>query len=172
MEDLITVKVKRNSHVRFGNISSLEKKSNHKLTLFEKIFLINLGSTQYLLEILTECAISIRIVRQEEKNDLIIRDVMMLKKITKQIILIATSSIHKNELTLEVLEEVRNSRKGIGVILLKYNFGFYREIKEIGYNPNTSAVFRKYHILRNKRIVADVEETFLAMRVQGGPGGI
>jgi chorismate-pyruvate lyase len=161
MKDLIIVKLKQYSHVRPVNLSTLEKRCNHKLTLFEKIFLINLGSTQYLLEVLTESAISIRIVRQVEDNDLISRNVMMLQKITKQSILIATSSIHKNELTPEVLAELRNSHKGIGVILLNSSFGFYREIREIGYNLHTSTVFRKYQILHDRRIIADVEETFL-----------
>lgn len=164
MKNLITLIIAQNGHVSANNISSLEKRCNHKLTLFEKIFLINLGSTQQLLEVLSGCAISIKIVRHEEESDFIRRDVIMFKKATKQIILIATSILYKNELPPHVLEEVRESHKGIGVILLKYNFGFYRQIREIGYNSSTSTVFRKYQILYNKKIVADIEEIFLIGR--------
>jgi hypothetical protein len=164
MKNLITLNVTQHGHVSASNISSLEKRCNHKLTLFEKIFLINLGSTQELLEVLMDCAISIKIARHEEEKDFVRRDVKMLQKVTKQIILIATSLLYKNELPPPVLEEVRESHKGIGVILLKYNFGFYRKIREIGYNSNTSSVFRKYQILWNRKIVADIEETFLLRR--------
>jgi hypothetical protein len=161
MKNLITVNVTRHSHVSASNISSLEKKCNYKLSLFEKIFLINLGSTQQLLEVLTDCDVSIKIVRHEEENDFIRRDVKMVQKMTKEIILVATSFLYKNELPPDVLEELRESHNGIGLILLKYNFGFYRKIREIGYNSSTSSVFRKYQILCNRNIVADIEETFL-----------
>ena len=161
MKKLITVNVTRHSHVSASNISSLEKKCNHKLTLFEKIFLINLGSTQQLLEVLTGSAVSIKIVRHEEENDFIRRDVKMVQKMTKEIILVATSFLYKNEIPPHVVEELRDSHNGIGLILLKYNFGFYRKIREIGYNSSASSVFRKYQILCNRKIVADIEETFL-----------
>jgi chorismate-pyruvate lyase len=164
MKSLITLRVTQHGHVSPHNISSLEKRCNHKLTLFEKIFLINLGSTQQLLEVLSGCAISIKIVRHEEESDFIRRDVIMFKKVTKQILLNATSILYKNELPAHVLEVVRDSHKGIGVILLKYNFGFYRKIREIGYNSSTSSVFRKYQILCNRKIVADIEEIFLLGR--------
>ena len=164
MKSLITLGITQHGHVSANNISSLEKRCNHKLTLFEKIFLINHGSTQQLLEVLSGYAISIKIVRHEEESDFIQRNVIMFKKATKQIMLIATSILYKNELPPQVLEEVRSSHKGIGVILLKYNFGFYRKIREIGYNSSTSTVFRKYQILCNRKIVADIEEIFLLGR--------
>jgi hypothetical protein len=164
MKSLISLSITQHGHVSANNISSLEKRCNHKLKLFEKIFLINLGSTQQLLEVLSGCTISIKIVRHEEESDFIRRDVIMFKKATKQIILSATSILYKKELPPHVLEEVRDSHKGIGVIFLKYNFGFYRKIREIGYNSSISSVFRKYQILSNRKIVADIEEIFLLGR--------
>lgn len=161
MKNLITLNITRHNHVTSGNISNLEKRCNHKLTLFEKIFMINLGSTQQLLEILTNSAVSIEVIKHEEEKDLIRRDVKMLEKETKDMLLVATSYVYKNELPCRVLEELRSLNNGIGIILLKYNLGIYRRIRKIGYDRSASSVFRKYEMLCNRRTLAEIEETFL-----------
>ena len=73
----------------------------------------------------------------------------------------ATSHIYKAQLPLNVLKELRLKDSGIGAILLKHNVATFRRIRKIGYNKQSSSVFRIYEILHNGNVLAQVNETFI-----------
>jgi chorismate-pyruvate lyase len=159
MKNLITL-VSTYPYLRLGHICKLEKRSKHNFTLAERIFLVHLGPTQQLLEILSKSRITFEVINHEEKENTIRRDVKMFVKKSK-VLVMATSHIYKAQLPLNVLKELRLKNSGIGAILLKHNVATFRRIRKIGYNKQSSSVFRIYEILHNGNVLAQVNETFL-----------
>jgi hypothetical protein len=67
---MFTINVKSNSTI-LNDILKLEKRSSIKLNSFEKILLMNNGTTELFLQILSNSLTKIVIIQQIEKNNII-----------------------------------------------------------------------------------------------------
>lgn len=161
MKHLITIDLDGLTYVTPDNIRALETKCGHKFTFEEKIFLINVGTTQQFLEILADSQTYLRVTKQFERANFIKRNVEILEKKKNDVLALASSKIYKNELPRSVVEEVRSRNNGIGVILLKHHLWTHRKIKKIGYDKDKPGLFRNYELLYNKHVAADISEILL-----------
>ena len=161
MKHLITIDLQGSTYVTPDNIHTLETKCGHEFSFQEKIFLVNLGTTQQLLEILVNSQTYVRVTKQFEKADVIKRNVEILAKKKDDVLVLATAKIYKNELPQKVIEEVRSRNNGIGVILSRHHLWTHRNIKRIGYDKDRSGLFRNYELLYNKHVAADITEILL-----------
>lgn len=161
MKHLITIDLQGSAYVTPDNIRTLETKCGHEFSFQEKIFLVNLGTTQQLLEILANSQTYVRVTKQLEMADVIKRNVEILAKRKGDVLVLATAKIYKNELPQKVVEEIRSRNNGIGVILSRHHLWTHRNIKRIGYDTDRSGLFRNYELLYNKHVAADISEILL-----------
>jgi chorismate-pyruvate lyase len=160
MKTIITLIVSDYPYLRLDQIYKLEKRCKQNFTLAERIFLVHLGPTQQLLEILSNSHITFEVITHDEKKGTIRRDVKISVKKSKLLVM-ATSYIYKAQLPFNALMELRQNKSGIGAILLKQNLATVRRIRKIGYDKQLASVFRSYEILRNGNVLARINETFV-----------
>ena len=157
---MFIINVKSNSTI-LNDILKLEKRSNIKLNSFEKILLINNGTTEQFLQILSNSLTKIVIMQQREKNNIITRKINIITKDQGKILAVANSIIYLKNLPNEIKYEIRKGEKGIGMIILENKLETYKRITEIGYNSKESYIYRKYKLLSGKHIISRVIENFL-----------
>ena len=157
---MFIINVKSNSTI-LNDILKLEKRSNIKLNSFEKILLINNGTTEQFLQILSNSLTKIVIMQQTEKNNIITRKINIITKDQGKILAVANSIIYLKNLPNEIKYEIRKGEKGIGMIILGNKLETYKRITEIGYNSKESYIYRKYKLLSGKHIISRVIENFL-----------
>ncbi|HEX2406927.1 MAG TPA: hypothetical protein VHJ38_06935, partial [Nitrososphaeraceae archaeon] len=131
------------------------------LNSFEKILLINNGTTEQFLQILSNSLTKIVIMQQTEKNNIITRKINIITKDQGKILAVANSTIYLKNLPNKIKYEIRKGEKGIGMIILENKLETYKRITEIGYNSKESYIYRKYKLLSGKRIISRVLENFL-----------
>ena len=156
---MIIINVKSNSTI-LNDILKLEKRSNIKLNSFEKILLINNGTTEQFLQILSNSLTKIVIMQQTEKNNIITRKINIITKDQGKILAVANSTIYLKNLPNKIKYEIRKGEKGIGMIILENKLETYKRITEIGYNSKESFIYRKYKLLSGKHIISKVIENF------------
>src|SRR5215207_7020438 len=149
---MFIINVKSNSTI-LNDILKLEKRSSIKLNYFEKILLMNNGTTELFLQILSNSLTKIVIIQQIEKNNII-------TKYRGKILAEANSIIYLKNLTNKIKYEIRKGEKGIGMIILENKLETYKRITEIGYNSKESYIYRKYKLLSGKHIISKVIENF------------
>jgi chorismate-pyruvate lyase len=157
---MFIINVKSNSNI-LNDILKLEKRSNIKLNSFEKILLINNGTTEQFLQILSNSLTKIVIMQQTEKNNIITRKINIITKDQGKILAVANSIIYLKNLPNKIKYEIRKGEKGIGMIILENKLETYKRITEIGYNSKESFIYRKYKLLSGKHIISRVIENFL-----------
>jgi len=157
---MFIINVKSNSNI-LNDILKLEKRSNIKLNSFEKILLINNGTTEQFLQILSNSLTKIVIMQQTEKNNIITRKINIITKDQGKILAVANSIIYLKNLPNKIKYEIRKGEKGIGMIILQNKLETYKRITEIGYNSKESYIYRKYKLLSGKHIISRVIENFL-----------
>jgi chorismate-pyruvate lyase len=157
---MFIINVKSNSTI-LNDILKLEKRSNIKLNSFEKILLINNGTTEQFLQILSNSLTKIVIMQQTEKNNIITRKINIITKDQGKILAVANSTIYLKNLPNKIKYEIRKGEKGIGMIILENKLETYKRITEIGYNSKESFIYRKYKLLSGKHIISRVIENFL-----------
>src|SRR5687768_18516982 len=94
---MFIINVKSNSNI-LNDILKLEKRSNIKLNSFEKILLINNGTTEQFLQILSNSLTKIVIMQQTEKNNIITRKINIITKDQGKILAVANSIIYLKNL--------------------------------------------------------------------------
>ncbi|HJU59535.1 MAG TPA: hypothetical protein VJ583_07275 [Nitrososphaeraceae archaeon] len=156
---MLIINVRSNSTI-LKDILKLEKMSNIKLNSFEKILLINTGTTEQILQILFNSLTKVIILQQTEKNDIITRKINIISNDRKKILVSANSIIYIKNLPNKIIDEIRKGKKGIGMILLENKLETYKRIIEIGYNSNNSFIFRKYVLLSRNHIIGKIVENF------------
>lgn len=157
---MFIINVKSNSTI-LNDILKLEKSSNVKLNSFEKILLINNGTTEQFLQILSNSLTKIVIMQQTEKNNIITRKINIITKDRGKILAVANSIIYLKNFPNKIKYEIRKGDKGIGMIILENKLETYKRITEIGYNSKESYIYRKYKLLSGKHIISRVVENFL-----------
>jgi chorismate-pyruvate lyase len=156
---MLIINVRSNSTI-LKDILKLEKVSNIKLNSFEKILLINTGTTEQMLQVLSNSLTKIVILQQTEKNNIITRKINIISNHRKKILVSASSIIYLKNLPNKIIDEIRKGEKGIGMILLENKVENYRRIMEIGYNSRDSFIYRKYVLLSGKHIISKIVENF------------
>ena len=156
---MLIINVRSNSTI-LKDILKLEKTSNIKLNSFEKILLINTGTTEQMLQVLSNSLTKIVILQQTEKNNIITRKINIISNKRKKILVSASSIIYLKNLPNKIIDEIRKGEKGIGMILLENKVENYKRIMEIGYNSRDSFIYRKYVLLSRKHIISKIVENF------------
>ena len=156
---MFIINVKSNSTI-LNDILKLEKRSSMKLNYFEKILLMNNGTTELFLQILSNSLTKIVIIQQIEKNNIITRKINIITKDRGKILAEAKSTIYLKNLPNKIKYEIRRGEKGIGIIILENKLETYKRITEIGYNSKESYIYRKYKLLSGKHIISKVIENF------------
>ena len=156
---MLIINVKSNSTI-LNDILKLEKRSSIKLNYFEKILLMNNGTTELFLQILSNSLTKIVIIQQIEKNNIITRKINIITKDRGKILVEANSIIYLKNLPNKIKYEIRKGEKGIGMIILENKLETYKRITEIGYNSKESYIYRKYKLLSGKHIISKVIENF------------
>lgn len=158
MKKLLTLDISRSRHLGIGQIYKLEKKCRRELTLSERIFLVHLGSTQVLLEIIFHSKIEFEVVKQEEKARKLRRDVAMLLAKSRKVLVLASSCIYKDKLPAGILIDLRQRKTGLGAILANHKVITSRQITSIGCDKRTSSIFRTYNIHCRGNVLAEIRE--------------
>lgn len=156
---MLIINVGSNSTI-LKDILKLEKASNIKLNSLEKILLINTGTTEQILQVLSNSLTEIVILQQTEKNNIITRKINIISNERKNILVSASSIIYLKNLPNKIIDEIRKGEKGIGMILLENKVENYKRIMEIGYNSRGSFIYRKYVLLSRKHIISKIVENF------------
>ena len=156
---MFIINIKSNSTI-LRDILKLEKRSNIKLNPLEKILLINTGTTEQFLQILSNSLTKIVIKQQIEKNNIITRKINIISKGREKVLASASSTIYLKNLPNNIIYEIRKKEKGIGIIILKNKLETYKKITEIGYNPKKSYIYRKYTLFSGNLIISKVIENF------------
>jgi len=155
---MLFINVRSNSTI-LKDILKLEKIGNIKLNSFEKLLLINTGTTEQMLQVFSNALTKILVLKQTEKNNTIIRKVNIIST-NKNVLVSASSTIYLKNLPDNIISELRKGKKGIGMILLENKIETYKRITEIGYNSTDSCIYRRYMLLSNKHIISKIAENF------------
>jgi chorismate-pyruvate lyase len=155
---MLFITVRSNSTI-LKDILKLEKMGNIKLNSSEKLLLINTGTTEQMLQVFSNALTKILILKQTEKNNIIIRTVNIISN-DQRVLVSASSIIYLKNLPDNIIYELRKGKKGIGMILLDNKIETYKRITEIGYNSRDSCIYRRYMLLSNKRIISKIIENF------------
>lgn len=141
-------------------IEELERRSGITLETPQKILLAETGTVEQLLSILVGSDIKVKIVEQKERRGVITRN-SLITTVSGRVLLEANSRIITQGLPSEILKLIRSQSKGIGSIIQNTGLETSRRITDIGYDPKSMHVFRKYKILHKKKTAVEIKEVFL-----------
>jgi chorismate-pyruvate lyase len=141
-------------------ISELERRLNIKLPLFEKILLVETGTVEQVLSILTNSETEVKILKQKESYELIQREIHIINKKTGEKLVYAKSNIIPSNLPDEIIMQIKRKYHGIGTIIISSGLETFRKILKIGYNSETRSVFRIYQIIYQGKVAFEIKEVF------------
>ena len=141
-------------------ISDLENTSNIKLSLFEKILLVETGTVEQLLTVLTNSEVVVKILKQKESREFIKREVRIINKKTGENLVYATSNIVPYNLPDDIIRQVKQKHLGIGSIIANSQLETFRKILKIGYDSKTKSLFRIYQIIYRGKVGFKIKEAF------------
>ncbi|HEX2558129.1 MAG TPA: hypothetical protein VHK86_07385 [Nitrososphaera sp.] len=157
--------------VMLQKISQLESRSGVKLGFAQKILLAETGTVEQVLSILTGSAVRVKVVQQKENARTITRESIITSKDTGKALIRAHSKIFSSCLPPKVLSQIKQKQSGIGTIIYSFGLETFRKITEVGYDPKSRSVFRKYHIIYRGKVAFVIKEELL-IEESSGPGGI
>jgi chorismate-pyruvate lyase len=150
-------------------IAELEDRSGIRLGLAQKILLAETGTVEQVLSILTGSLIRVRVVEQKENKKIIVRRSLITDDAGKTLIR-ASSKIFIHNLPAKVVKQIKRKESGIGTIISSAGLETFRKIVEVGYDPASRSVFRKYQIICRKKVAFEITEELIG--IESGPGGI
>lgn len=127
-----------------------------KLDLGYKVLLMQDGTLEYALSIVSDQRVRFEVMKQIEFNNYIERHVRLVTNAYK---VTAHTIIHKEALDEDILNDIREQRLGIGKIIRKHRLETFRNILEIGYNDNM--LYRVYEIMHNGKVAFSIKEEIL-----------
>jgi hypothetical protein len=148
--------------VTLNHISKLEQACNIKFNIYEKVLLVNNGTTEQILQVLLNTPTKIKVIRQNESKFIMRRESNIISndKI-KKVLSSAISRIYVKRIPLEIINEIRLGRNGIGMIMMKYQLETFKKILKIGYNSSKQNIFREYKLFHHYINICDINETFV-----------
>lgn len=148
--------------VSFNDIFKLEKKCKIKFNSFEKILLVNNGTTELILRVLFNTSTKINIINQKESKNILIRESQIVTSQLKPTVLIqARSKVYLNRIPSEIIDELRLGHDGIGMILLKHRIETFKKITKIGYQLEKNSISRMYRIFYKDQNICEITEKFM-----------
>lgn len=148
-------------------ISQLESRSGVKLGFAQKILLAETGTVEQVLSILTGSAVRVKVVQQKENAHTITRESLITSKDTGKALIRAHSKIFSSCLPPKVLSQIKQKQAGIGTIIYAFGLETFRKIIEVGYDPKSRTVFRKYKIIYRGRVAFIIKEELLIEESRG-----
>jgi chorismate-pyruvate lyase len=150
-------------------IAELEAKSGIRFGLAKKVLLAETGTVEQVLSILTNSTVRVKVVEQKENAMTIIR-LSIITNDAGKVLIKAHSKVFKRNLPTKVVGQIKRKESGIGTIIASSGLETFRRIVEIGYDPASRFVFRKYQIICRKKVAFEITEKLVG--IESGPGGI
>ena len=148
----------KNQPFTIDDIHKLESISNKNLDFVQRLLLIDLGNTQYLLEVINDTETKIKITEQIEEKNIIKRKSCIISS-KNNILANANSRIYFKKIPFEILKEIRGQRYGIGKILLSHRLEIFKKITEIGFTAEFH-IFRNYSLYHKEQLICRINEVF------------
>ncbi len=143
-------------------IAELETGSGIKLGLAQKILLAETGTVEQVLSILTNSTVRVKVVEQKENARTIIRQSIITNDAGK-VLIKAHSKVFKRNLPARVVSQIKRKESGIGTIIAGYGLETFRRIVQVGYDPASRSVFRKYQIICRKKVAFEIREELVGL---------
>ena len=159
------LKISNPYQVSFNDISKLEKMCKIKFNSFEKILLVNNGTTELILRVLFNTSTKINIISQKESKNILRRKSQIVTRQSKPTVLIeARSKVYLNRIPSKIIDELRLGQDGIGMILLKHRIETFKKITKIGYLLEKNSISRRYIIFYKDQDICEITEKFMEVR--------
>jgi chorismate-pyruvate lyase len=143
-----------------SKFDELEKKSGIRLEVAQKILLAEIGTVEQVLSILSSEKVNVEVVSQKESRGVITRS-STIQTASGRILVKAQSRILTRNIPHKVAQLLRAREYGIGSIIQELELETFRKITEIGYDPSSANLFRKYRITLAKKVGFEIREEFL-----------
>ena len=150
-------------------IAELERRSGIRLGTAKKILLAETGTVEQVLSILTGSAVRVKVVEQKENAGMITRQSLIVDDSGK-VLIRARSKVFTRSLPAKVVSQIKRQESGIGSIIASSGLETFRKIVQVGYDPTSRSVFRKYQIIYRKKVAFVIREELVG--IESGPGGI
>ena len=150
-------------------IAELEGRSGVRFGLAQKVLLAETGTVEQVLSILTGSTVRVKVVEQKENAKTITRRSIIMNDEGK-VLIRAHSKVFMSSLPAKVVSQIKRKEAGIGTIISSSGLETFRKIVQLGYDPASRSVFRKYQIIYRKKIAFEIREELVG--IEGGPGGI
>ncbi|HJS82789.1 MAG TPA: hypothetical protein VJ742_08145 [Nitrososphaera sp.] len=143
-----------------AKFDELESKSGIKLEVPQKILLAETGTLEQVLSVLAGENVFVRVVEQKEARGVISR-ISTIGTASGRILVKAHSRILTHNIPKKVVQLVRARDLGIGSIIQSLELETFRKITEIGYDPRSASLFRKYRITIARKVGFEINEEFV-----------
>lgn len=121
----------------------------------EQVILGHFGTVQTLLSLIFEAPVNIRLIDQEEKENIITRQVELICGST--VVASATSHIPESRNKPEVLFDISSGKLGLGQIIVTHNLPNRRILVDVG---RDSAAFWRTYTIEGPGIFLEIHEYF------------
>ncbi len=138
-------------------IAELEARSGIQLGLAQKILLAETGTVEQVLSILTNSTIRVKVLEQKENARTITRQSIITND-AGRVLIKAHSKVFKRNLPAKVVSQIKRKESGIGTIIATHGLETFRKIVQVGYDPVSKSVFRKYQIICRKKVAFEIRE--------------
>lgn len=145
-----------------GKIAELEDRSGIRLGMAQKILLAETGTVEQVLSILTGSATRVKVMEQKESKTTITRKSLITDK-EGRALMRASSKVFKRSLPAKVTSQIKRKEAGIGTIINNAGLETFRKIVQVGYDPASRSVFRKYQIIYKKKVVFEITEELVGI---------
>jgi chorismate-pyruvate lyase len=142
---------------KFGE---LERRSGVRLEIPQKILLAETGTLEQVLSILAAENIEVKVTQQAERGGIISRKSAIATSSGRELVR-AQSKIFARNLPRQVVDLIRAKDRGIGSIIQGLEVESFRRITQIGYDPRSTNLFRKYQIKIAGKVAFEIREEFL-----------
>jgi chorismate-pyruvate lyase len=143
-----------------AKFEELEKKSGITLDVPQKVLLAETGTLEQILSILSREPVSVRVLEQKEKRGVISRD-SVISTVSGRDLVKANSKIFIHNIPRAAVKLLRTQTGGIGSIIHGLELETFRKITEIGYDPRSTNLFRRYRICIARKVGFEIKEEFL-----------
>jgi chorismate-pyruvate lyase len=155
-----SLKTKDFGSTMIATFDELEKKTGLRLEVPQKILLAEVGTLEQVLSLLASEGVGVKVVEQNERRGIILRK-STISTASGRILVKANSKIFTRNIPRKVVELIRARSIGIGTIIQSLELETFRKITEIGYDPRSTNLFRKYRITFGKKVGFEIREEFV-----------
>ena len=143
-----------------ATFDELEKKTGLRLEIPQKVLLAEVGTLEQVLSLLASESVGVKIVEQKESRGVISRKSTIITGSGRTLVK-AQSKIFTRNIPRKLVELIRARNYGIGTIIQSLELETFRKITEIGYDPHTASLFRKYKITIGRKVGFEIREEFV-----------